>query len=512
MSRDRASFAAAVAAGFALLTAPRLLLHELWRDEAWLWLVATGSGTLSDLLEPLARSGQGNLFPLLCWAASRFTSSPRALQALHLVLATAAAWAFARWAPLRRTETALFVFGYFPFYEYAVLSRHYVLGLLLAWAALAAGRARRPAIALGAAIGLLCQTTVYGLLLAFSLGIGWALERRFRQPRAEALPRGEAVTGAVLALAGAVAGVAQLVPRPGTTFAPGWRLEWDAAHAAATLAAPWRAFVPLPAPELRFWNTNLLDAWPGLLAAAGACVLVLAAALLGRSRAALLAFALGGLGLAAFGYVKYLGVVRHHGHWWLLFAGALWIARSTGPPEPTGSWRSRVLAGLLALQVVAGVFASAVDLALPFSNGRAVAERIASLGVEGLPLLGHREPPAASVSLYLGRPLYSPSRNVFAFYPDWGPSQRELGAPEVRCAARRLARTTGRDVVLVMSWEPPPWPETDALGACLGAIQATEDFRLYRLRVDRLERTAPGAACPGEDGYFPATPRNPRVK
>jgi hypothetical protein len=139
---ERRRFAALVAAAFLLLTVPRLLLHELWRDEVWLWLVVTESRSLSELFSPLARSGQGYLFPVLCCAARQVSTSPRAMQLVHLLLAAAAAFVFARWAPLPRRERALFVFGYFPFYEYAVISRHYAAGALLVWLACAAPSCR----------------------------------------------------------------------------------------------------------------------------------------------------------------------------------------------------------------------------------------------------------------------------------------------------------------------------------------------------------------------------------
>src|SRR5215203_271497 len=51
----RLRFAGLVAAACLLLTAPRLLLHELWRDEAWLWIVVTGSRSLAD--RPCWRGG-----------------------------------------------------------------------------------------------------------------------------------------------------------------------------------------------------------------------------------------------------------------------------------------------------------------------------------------------------------------------------------------------------------------------------------------------------------------------
>lgn len=493
----RLRFAGLAAGAVLLATVPRLLLHELWRDEAWLWVVVTESRTLGELFVPLARSGQGYLFPLLCFLVRLAWTSPRAMQGLHLVLACAAAFVFARWAPLPRRERALFILGYFPFYEYAVISRHYVLGALLAWLACAAARSRRPALALGLALGLLCQTTVYGYILALAIALGWLADRYLRRRDLPPIPWAEAAAGLVLAVAGAVAGMIQLIPLPGTSFAPGWTFGWDPAQAMKALAMPWRAFVPLVRPELHFWNTNMLDPWPGLQAVAGVLTLGLAVALLWRRRVALATFCVGSAGLLAFGYVKYAGVLRHQGHWWLLFLAALWLGGS-GLQEEGRPWRSRVLLALLILHCGAAAFASWMDLRHPFSNGAATAELIRAEGLDRLPLLGHREPPAATVALALGRPLYSPSRKRFVTYPDWGPEQREMNDGEVRCAARELAQREGRDIALVINRELPPWGEVDAAGSRVGAIVGTEDYHLYRLRLSRLEGTEKEAGCVGE--------------
>lgn len=507
---ERLRFAGLVAAAVLLLTAPRLLLHELWRDEAWLWVVVTESRSLADLFVPLARSGQGYLFPLLCYLARQVSTSPLVMQALHLLLAGAAAFVFAGWAPFGRRERALFVLGYFPFYEYAVLSRHYVLGALLLWVACAAVRGRRPVL-LGAALGLICQTTVYGFILALAVACAAAAEwffsedlrdiRDIKDPRdsRDRLSWAGVAAGAVLALAGGVAGLVQLIPLPGTSFAPEWHFGWEPAQALKVLATPWRAFVPLPLLKVQFWNTNLLDASPGLQAVAGVLVLALAVALLWHRKAALLAFCLGTAGILAFGYVKYAGVLRHQGHEWLLFAAALWLS---GAPflreEGRRSWRSRVLLVLLLVHIFAGIWASWMDLRHPFSNGAATAELIRVEGLDRFPLLGHREPPAATVSLALGRPLFSPSRGRFVTYPDWGPEQREMSDPEVRCAARELARREGGDIVLVINRELPPWDELDPAGSRTGAIQSSEDYHLYRLRRERLAATAAAAQCANE--------------
>jgi hypothetical protein len=505
--RQRLAFVAAAA--FVAVTLPRLLAHELWRDEAWLWLVAIDSPSWDAMAETLARSGQGYLFPLLCYAAAQLTTAPIALQLLHLAVATASAFAFVRWAPFSPAVRLLFVCGYLPAYEYAVISRHYAAGSLLLWLACAAACRRNHVVALGAALCLLCQTTVYGLLLAGAVAATALLARA---PAVVGASRRGLAGATALAAGGAVAGVVQLIPAPGTSFAPAWRTTWDGALATTVLGVPWRALVPLPWPRVQFWNSNVLDPWPVAQALAGIVAVVIGTALLlpGRSRtstpgvppwsrlAAPAVFLGGTLALLLFSYGKLIGAQRHHGHWLLLLVASLWLVQglAPGPPDPR-SWRHRALLAVLVANVVAAVFASAVDLVHPFTNGPATARLLQATGLDHLPLMGWREPPAAAVALPLGAPLWAPSRQVWARYPDWGPTQRELALPEVRCAARSLAAREASDVVVVASRELPAWEELELAGARLGAIAASEDYRLYRLHRAQLAATEAAAACPG---------------
>ena len=68
---------------------------------------------------------------LLClYAIGKLTDRPEAMQAVHLLIATTSIFVFVRHAPFRRWERALFPLGYFMLYEYAIISRHYGLGVL----------------------------------------------------------------------------------------------------------------------------------------------------------------------------------------------------------------------------------------------------------------------------------------------------------------------------------------------------------------------------------------------
>src|SRR5207237_5735693 len=98
---------------------------------------------------------------------------------------------------------------------------------------------------------------------------------------------------------------------------------------------------------------NLLDSWPAVQAVAGLLTLALAVALLWRRKVALVTFCLGAAGFLAFGYIKYIGVLRHQGHLWLLFAAALWL----GGGFQERSWRTRALAVLLIIHCGVAAFA-----------------------------------------------------------------------------------------------------------------------------------------------------------
>jgi hypothetical protein len=498
-----ARFALWVAVGAVLLTAPRLLFHELFRDEAWLWLVATESHSLRDLFGGLSRSGQGFLFPILCWFAARVSTAPQAMQAVNLAVVAAGAYVIARWAPLRATERVLLVLGYYFFYEYAVISRHYAAGVMLTGLACFAAR-KSSLVLLGVALALLCQTTVYGYFIAMAIASGFLLDRWWRRHELSPVPRRAAFTGVTLALVGAIVGLIQLVPESGTSFAPGWRFGWNTTQALATLQMPWHGFFPLPRPQLEFWNSDLLAHWPIWQALAGAASLALAVIILWPRKIALAVFGIGGLALLCFGYTKYIGTHRHHGHWWLLFIAALWLAGGLKRKQGRRTYRELLLLVLLVLQCGAMLFASWMDLRHPFSNGANTAELIRHEGLDRYPLLGYREPPAASVALALGRPLYAPSRHVFATHTDWGPLQRDISLPELRCSARQLARQEARDIVLVMNSELPAWREITAAGSRVGAILGTENYFLYHLNYSALAGTATEAACVGELQGSPA--------
>ncbi|MGH9464776.1 MAG: hypothetical protein ACRD0X_03955, partial [Thermoanaerobaculia bacterium] len=179
-SRSETGFAWRVTLAFLAAGLPRLWLHELWRDEAAIWLVAGEAGSWAGLRSELAYGGHAYLWAVLCYGLRAVVASPRAMQLLNLALAGGAAFVLARCAPFPRLERGLLVAGYFLAYEYAILSRDYAAGALLIFLACAAMTGRRPALGLGLALALLFQSSVYGFLVGLAIGAGWLADRWLR--------------------------------------------------------------------------------------------------------------------------------------------------------------------------------------------------------------------------------------------------------------------------------------------------------------------------------------------
>ncbi len=106
-----------------------ILHHEMWRDEIEIWMLATDSPTLSALMTNISDPASSPALVPHDLGLARVTSDLRAMQLLSLAIGTATAYLFASRAPLPLLHRALFCFGYFPLFEYTIISRSYGLDL-----------------------------------------------------------------------------------------------------------------------------------------------------------------------------------------------------------------------------------------------------------------------------------------------------------------------------------------------------------------------------------------------
>jgi len=338
LPRDR--FPEILAAVFLALAAFVMSHHEIWRDEVQSWLLARDSHSPWDLMVRQKYEGHPALWQLLLMPLTRLSASPVAMQVLHLLVATATVYVFARWSPFSRLQQALFSFGYFPFYEYAIISRSYGLSVLflVVFCCLYPHR-HRPGgfLAIAGVLVLLCHTHALSLIVVLvvcaALGLDWLRARKGGvRPRCPTAPF---LAGGALVLAGIITAVIQIRPPADTGIAVEWRLDFRLYAVRSTVKALVGAYLPVPSVERGYWN-NPLCFDPRLFPLSVACYGAVAAYLLyacwqlRRHLPSLIVFGAGTAGLLAFYYTKYPGAARHHGFLFICLVMAVWMQRRSG--------------------------------------------------------------------------------------------------------------------------------------------------------------------------------------
>ena len=478
-------FAIIVAACFGVLLAFGLARHGMWRDELQGWAIVRHSASPWALLHNLRYEGHPPLWYLALWLPARVSASTFALQTVQWTIATATVLLFAWHAPFPRWLRVLFAFGYFPLFEYGVLSRSYSLGLLLVVGVLisAARRPRRWGV-IGALLGLLALTSVYGGMLAAALAIGLVADRtgvdawRLRD-------RASRAGGACLLLGGALSVWFSRPPADGLYNA--WRTTFDAQALAPALRAPWQALVPLPEPRTSWWNTNLLDHAPNLQVLLGLAIVVTVAVVLRRSTPALLTWLTTVLLFIGLSYARDLPLAqRQEGTLYIAFIAAAWIATANGR-----YWRAPALRALVTIvfvvQAVVGAGAFVGASAHEFTGATATARWISHHEPHDVVLVGDNAAILSSVAYRLDRPIVFPEDPAGEPFVVWKRARQPTSGPnwyvaEQRSALRlatRLAHESSSPVLLLVE-APLPSGSNARLRAHFGnGIEIDERYWIY---------------------------------
>lgn len=511
MKRDR--LPALLTGLFLVLAGFVMFHHELWRDEVQGWLLARDSASIPALLAAMRYEGHPALWQLLLLPLTRAFASPVAMQVLHLLLAATTVYLFVRWSPFSRGQKALFCFGYFPFYEYAVISRNYGLCLLLltVFGCMYPHRHRR-FLALAACLALLCHAHALGLLLALALLAALGVERLVR-PGASGpepgTPRPAFYGGCALVLVGALLAVWQLNP-PADASSGGWSGDQARLGTLQATQALAGGYLPVPTPAQDFWNRPLVfDDRFGLPQRSLRVAVVLYAGFvalaLRRHLPALVFFCTAHAALLAFFQLRFAGSARHHGFFFLVLVAAVWMHRSArresgaeGQPQSATPWErlfNSSLSLLLALHCAGTVVSATQEIRHPFSRAPDVATYLRGHGHDTSLLVGSQDFMASSV---LGgtnqRRIYYPQAGRWGSYIRWDRQRiNRVEDADLIAAARALPREPGQAVVLILDRALEAGSALPAglnfLAAFHGSVSG-ETYHLYRIEEDPLPERA----------------------
>ncbi len=513
---NRVWFAPALTAAYALLLAFTMFHHELWRDELQHWMLVRDSTGPLDLFRNMKYETIPKLWHLSLLPVTWLTSSPAGMQILHWAIASTAVFVVARYAPFGPLQKILFAFGYFPLYEYGVMSRNYALGLLFAVVACALLRRRhRRPLRLALVLALMSNTSAHGCILAIGMLLGlildYCLERR-------ALAEDDAVdvrklyAGFAIVAAGILLAVLQMIPPDDVTLSSmsatwrhSWYLEWNPIWLAQCLKTiPFAVFFPI---DPRFVPVvGLAPEQPEAVYGVWTAVALVAAvvAFCWRRTVALLLFLCLVTGFLVFFYTVHYGSFRHLGFLLISLLVLVWGGRylagagpAAGPgPEArrtvhAGRIGSLLLTGLLAMHAVGGLRAVAMEVERPFSQAGRTAEYIQASGLESLPMIGYPDWSASAVVGHLSpekRIHYVQGNREGSFVISDG---ARIGAgPKGTIDDRSLFsqmlaladRNDGKVLMILGGFElriPPEERRLRPLASFTGAIAPDENFHLY---------------------------------
>lgn len=398
--------------------------HVMWRDEFNTWLIVRDSNSLGEMLQHVKYQGHTALWALCLAFLRNFYDSYLTMQLFHWAIAVASMGVFWQYSPFRFRQKLLFTFGYIPIYQYSLVARPYVLGMLFLFLFCVAFPHRQKSyIPAAILLVLMANSSAHALLIALALAATLAIEWIF-DPKARSLYWRQShsldLALSMLILAVGFGFAVYILTPPVDSYNHGgldaWQLNFELRRA---LRAWNRIFAgyTLIVPSQYRWLDLLVCGAVTLFS-----VSVFGLQLMKR-QLALVFFALGNLTLLAFSYFRFAGIgPRHFAHFYLILMAAFWLYAYL--PEADFArvksqrvrrsltfaqhWHQPLLTAILVIQFLGGLYVYPRDLLIPFSASKAASSYIQAAGWQDEFIVASRDANMAPIAGYLDRRLYYP--------------------------------------------------------------------------------------------------------
>jgi len=481
----------------------------MWRDELQAWLLARDSLSIPNLIFNMRYEGHPPLWHLLLFILTRFTTCPLFMQMLHLLIATLSGWVFIRFSPFSKIQKILFIFGYFPFYEYLIKSRSYVLGVLFIFifCALFKSRVKRY-ILLFVVLFLLSQTTFIGAIVAVSMGLFLFLEMIPAKPPALTPAKKPDITVGTLIFVSMVILLFFQVHLPKDVYynwTPGYFLKIDFRRIINVFSYINSTYLfSFYGPRMRVTPPRTADFIISLVE------LIFAALLFCRKPKVLFLYLTGTFGLLLFFYIKDGHRLRHEGYLYILLIACFWLAYYAKPRVlkqaflnkislAVEKYRDTFIIVFLSSHFIFGMFFTLSDWKDKFSGSKEAALFIKRNHLEEALILGDYDFRVSPIAAYLNTKIYYPSIRRFGSYCLWNTEKnRKPSQSEVIKTAKQLMLQRRKPVLLILTYELYPSNMTDGirlLRKFTADIPDTkETYYLYFLAYD--EQTGGSGSLP----------------
>ena len=409
-----------------------VFFHVLWRDEMQGWLVAVESKNILELWKNNAPSGHPILYPILIYISSIICKNPFSMQLMQWLLAVISMFIFLRWAPFTNLQKSLFAFGYFPFWEYCLISRHYVVIQLLSFIGVfLISKKKYNIFGMSFIIALLLNTHALAWSIAIGFSVSIIVELACQKPKWNKLNyfKSKFIHFASIVLV-SIAGWISL----NSLFQTSRNIDGtsvDLSFKSILVAlGKYLGGSILIIPNSSRWLDLLVASFVSLL------IIIFTVFYISNSLKALVFYLTSTLSLLCFNSAIYSGAgSRHFGVYFVIFISSIWLYNSdmeasriivSIPAHPSGKLKDKIklyfsyfLVFVLSIHFVVGIHRVFLDLVYPYSASKEVAEFIRSSKYSDWPLFGTRDVEVASVSGYLGSSIYYPELQKRGSFTEW---------------------------------------------------------------------------------------------
>jgi len=498
-------FALMVTGGFFIIALLGMLSHEMWRDEHQAWLVARDANSLSQLLDNMNYEGNPALWHFFLYWITRVTHDPIYMQAFHLLIATSFIFIFNRYAPLNNLHKILFSFGYFPLYEYAVISRSYALGILLVFGVCALYKNRTTKyVLIGVLLALLANVTIYAVVIACCIAGILVLDYFLYQQKNGKVIMQLAI-GLVIFILGVAFSLYQIWPDKDNSFpAPYATSLVDFPRWGEVLSKLFTTYLYIPQINEHFWNTaiyfkNTLSGGWVLLS-----VLIFAAGILVFLRKPLMLLLYLGMTIGLFSVFYYTALMHSRYCGYLLIALVVCYWLSEYYPEKKydstmASFGKRIsgpfLTTILSFSVIGAIVAYSMEIQYRFSPSKEVGNYIKENKLDNLPVVGITDFTISPLATYLDKKLFYPQMNDFGSFTIW--SKRRIDQMNFQASVAALGAFIDKGNQKVL-WIKDSAPQVSDGGT----NQQDMEKAILRndLQVDLLKKWGPGIV--EDERYF----------
>ncbi len=404
-----------------------MYFHEMWRDEYQAWQISFFSESIRDLFANIHFEGHPAGWFLILYFLSGISSDPVIMQIVHLVISAAGVFLILKYSPFSLYEKILLVAGYFFIYEYTVISRNYSISIILiVILCIQLGRLKINSWITGIALFLLCNTNLYGGILAAVFTFFLMLRVFDRQTDKNhamgfLFPVSMAVIGLILLY---------IQIRPASLVHANDYYKWKGGISFDRFVETGDKFfnVLFALPEIKIdhsFGQNIFSGFSALKFLAAGIVLSVAGWNFRRNRKILAMFIAGILTLFVVLYLNEHTSLRHEGFIFIFFICTIWMFRSASTSTQCTRSFKRMFMFILIAQAVGGLTAVAKDILYPFSNLKDAAQFIVRNNFGKYDISGMADYIVSPISAFTRKQIFVPETGKEIYFITWDDSRIE---------------------------------------------------------------------------------------